>query len=167
MAVETAGTQQRRVKDVGAVRRGDHDHVGAGFEAVHLHQDLVQRLLTLVVRSPQPGASLPADGVDLVDEDDGGSVTLRLVEEVAHAAGANAHEHLHELRTGDREEGHPGLAGDCPRQHRLAGAGRPHQQHPVRDTRAEGDELLRVLQELDHLGQLLLRLLLAGDVEKK
>ena len=39
-------------------------------EAVHLDQDLVERLLALVVAAAQAGAALAADGVDLVDEDD-------------------------------------------------------------------------------------------------
>jgi hypothetical protein len=56
------------------------------FEAVHLDQHLVQRLLALVVAAAQAGATLAADGVDFVDEDDAGRVLLGLLEHVAHAA---------------------------------------------------------------------------------
>ena len=47
--VEAPGAQQRRVEHVGAVGRGEHDHRLGGFEAVDFGQDLVERLLALVV----------------------------------------------------------------------------------------------------------------------
>src|SRR6266550_7959602 len=65
LAVEAAGPQERRVEDVRTVRGGDDDDVGAGVEAVHLDQDLVQGLLALVVRAAEAGATLAADRVDL------------------------------------------------------------------------------------------------------
>ncbi len=40
------------------------------LEAVHLGEDLVERLLALVVAARDARAALAADGVDLVDEDD-------------------------------------------------------------------------------------------------
>ena len=52
-AVEAPGAQQRGVERVGAVRRGDHDHAGVALEAVHLGEDLVQRLLALVVAAAE------------------------------------------------------------------------------------------------------------------
>ncbi len=41
-----------------------------GGEAVHLGEDLVERLFALVMTAAEPRASDPADGVDLVDEQD-------------------------------------------------------------------------------------------------
>jgi len=71
-AVEPAGSQQRRVEHVRAVGGGQHDHALGAGEAVHLGEDLVERLLTLVVTADGLGAGAgAADGVDLVDEDDG------------------------------------------------------------------------------------------------
>ncbi len=72
-AVEAARPQQRLVEDLGTVGRAEHDHVGAGLEAVHLGEDLVERLLALVVAARQPAdvaRARPADRVELVDEDD-------------------------------------------------------------------------------------------------
>ena len=166
LAVEAAGAQQRRVEHVGAVGGGDDDHVGVRVEAVHLDQDLVEGLLALVVRAAEAGAALAADGVDLVDEDDARRVALGLVEQVAHAAGADADEHLDELGAGDAEERHARLAGDGAGQQRLAGAGRADEQHAARDARAERVELLRVLQELDDFLELLLGLVDAGHVRE-
>ena len=93
-----------------------------------------------------------------------GRVALGLVEQVAHAAGADADEHLDELGAGDAEERHAGLAGDGARQQRLAGARRADEQHAARDARAERGELLGVLEELDDFLELFLGLVDAGDV---
>ena len=167
LAVEAAGPQQRRVEDVGPVGGGDDDHVGVRVEAVHLDEDLVEGLLALVVAAAEAGAALAADRVDLVHEHDARAVALGLVEQVAHAAGADAHEHLDELGAGDAEERHAGLAGDGPRHERLAGSGRAHEQHAARDARAERVELLGVLQELDDLLELRLGLVDARDVRER
>src|SRR6266542_6506282 len=107
---------------------------------------------------------MAADRVDLVHEDDAGRRLLRLLEQVADAACADADEHLDEVRAGDREERHARLAGDRAREQRLAGAGRAIEEHALRDPGTEGLELLRVLEELLDLLELLYRLVDARDV---
>src|SRR4051794_17740114 len=164
LAVEAARAQQRGVEDVGTVGGGDQDDVVLHLEAVHLDEQLVERLLALVVTAAEAGAAVAPDGVDLVHEDDAGAVLFGLLEEVAHAAGADAHEHLDEVRAGDREEGHAGLAGDRAGEQRLARARRAVEQDALRDARAERLELLGVLQELLDLVELLDRLVHAGHV---
>ena len=136
LAVEATGAQQRGVEDVGPVGGRDEDDVVLHLEAVHLDEQLVERLLALVVTAAEAGAAVAADGVDLVHEDDAGGVLLGLLEQVAHARGAHAHEHLDEVRTGDGEEGHARLAGDGARKERLAGARRAVEQHALRYPRA-------------------------------
>jgi hypothetical protein len=49
LPVEAARAQERRVEHVGAVGGRDEDHAVVGFEAVHLDEQLVERLLPLVV----------------------------------------------------------------------------------------------------------------------
>ena len=137
--VEPARPQQRLVEHVGTVRRADHDHARRRVEAVHLGQDLVQRLLALVVAAAESGdarRTRAADRVELVDEDDRRRGLLRLLEQVAHARCADADDRLDELRRRHREERDVGLARDRPREQRLAGAGRAGQQHAVRDPAA-------------------------------
>ena len=164
LAVEAPGAQKRRVEDVGTVRGGDEDDVVLHLEAVHLDEELVQRLLALVVAAAQAGAAVAADGVDLVHEDDAGPGLLGLLEEVAHARGADADEHLDEVGARDGEERHACLAGDRAREQRLPRAGRPVEKHALGDARAERLELLRILEELLDLVQLLDRLVHAGHV---
>ena len=163
-AVETAGTQQRRIEHVRTVGRSHQDHAFVRFEAVHLDQQLVQRLFALVVSAAEARAAMTADGVDFVDEDDAGRVLLALFEQIAHAARAHADEHFHEVRTGDGEERNVRLARDGARQQRLAGARRADQQHAFRNASAELLEFLRLAQELDDLLQFFLGLFDARDV---
>src|SRR5205814_8720572 len=87
-----------------------------------------------------------------------------LIKEVAHAARADAHKHLNELRAGDREEGHARLASNSPRKHRLARARRANEQHATRNASAQRIELVRILKELYDLGQLLLGLVHARHI---
>jgi len=81
-AVEPAGPEKRAVEDVGPVGGGDEDDAFVRVEPVHLDQELVERLLALVVPAAETGAALAADGVDLVDEDQAGRVLFPLVEKV-------------------------------------------------------------------------------------
>src|SRR5947209_1259191 len=164
LAIEAAGTEERGIEDVGTVGGGDEDHALVGLEPVHLDEELVQRLLALVVTAAQAGAPMAADGVDLVHEDDARRVLLALLEQVAHSGGADANEHLDEIGSGDREERNVRLSRDRLRQQRLPGAGRTNEQHALRDLAAELLELLRILEEVDDLAQLFLGFVDAGDV---
>ncbi len=140
------------------------DHAFVRLEAVHLDQQLVERLFALIVPAAEAGAAVPADGVDFVDEDDARRVGLALFEEVAHPRGADADEHLDEIGSRHREERPARLAGDRLGEQRLAGARRPDQQRTLGQPPAEPGELLRILQELDDLLQLDLGLVGTGNV---
>ena len=164
LAVEAAGASEGGVEHIHAVGGGHHDNPGVALEAIHLHEHRVEGLLTLVVAAADAGKAGAADGVNLVNKENAGGVLLGLGEHIAHATGPHAHEHLHEVRAADAEEGHLRLAGNRLGQQRLARAGRPHQQHALRHLAAQVLEALGVLEELDDLGHLLLRLVHAGHV---
>ena len=164
-AVEPPRAQQGRVEDLGPVGGAEHDHVLGAGEAVHLGQDLVEGLLALVVAADAEGpAAGPADGVQLVDEDDRRGVVLGRLEQVPDAAGAHAHDELDELRGRHEVEGHVGLAGHGPGEQRLAGPGRPGQQHPLGHHGPQPPVAVGVLEEVDDLGHLVLDLVDAGHV---
>jgi hypothetical protein len=123
-AVEPAGTQQRRVEDIGAVGSRYDDDLGAGIESIHLHQYLVERLLPLVMPAAKTGAAVSAHGIYFVHKDNAGGIAFSLVEKVAHTGSAHADEHLHELAAADREERHSRLTRDSPCHQGLACARR-------------------------------------------
>ena len=162
--IETARPEEGRIEHVRTVGRGDEDDALVRLEAIHLDQQLVERLFALVVPATQPRAAMTPDRVDFVDEDDAGRVLLALLEQVADAGRPDAHEHLHEVGAANRKEGHVGLAGHRARQKGLARPGGAHEQHAFGDAAAELLEFLRLLQELDNLLQLFLGLVDARHV---
>ena len=161
LAVEAAGPKKRLVELLQQVRCGHDDDVVLGVEAVHLDEQLVERLIAL---AGHVGAALAADGVELVDEDDRGSGLARLLEEAADSRRAQAGEHLDERGGRLREESGAGLVSDRLRQQRLAGARRAVEKDALRHLGAEPLEPLRVREELDDLAKLVLGLVDAGDV---
>ena len=165
-AVKAARAQQRLIEDLRPVRRSkDHDAL-ARIKAVDLGQQLVERLLTLVVAA-EFGVSRAADGVDLINKDDSRGDLRRLLEQIAHAARADADEHFHEIGAGNGEERNACLARDSLGQKRLAGARRADQQRALRELRADGGVFLRVMQEIDDLDKRFLGLILSGHIGKR
>ena len=164
LPVEPARSHESGVEDIRAVGRRHDDYAVAGLEAVHLNEQLVERLFALVVAAAQTRASLSAHRVDLVDEHYAGHTALGLLEQVAHARRAHAYEHLHEVRAADGEERHAGFARDRLCEKGLARSGRADEQHTLGDTRADGGELLGIFQEIHDLLELLLFLFGTRDI---
>src|SRR4029453_2908720 len=119
LPVETAWAEKRRVQDVGPVRGRDQDDVVLQLEPVHLDEELVQGLLALVMAAAEAGASVPADGVDLVHEDDERGGVLCLLKGGADTPAADTDKLLDEGGAGDREEGNPRLPGQGASEQRL------------------------------------------------
>ena len=164
LTVKTAGTQQRRVQNVGSVRCSNDDDVRVAVEAVHLNQQLVQGLLTLVITAAHADAAAAANSVNLVDEDDGGGVALRFLEQVAHAGRTHTHEHFNEVRARNRVERHASLARHSLGEQGLTGAGRAVQQNALGDLCTQAGELFGFSQELADFFQFGERLVHAGNV---
>ena len=165
LTIETAGTQQSGIKHVGAVGRRDDDQIGVVIEAVHLNQQLVQSLLTFIMATAHAGtATLTTDGIDLIDEDDGRSVLLGLIEQVTHTRGAKTHEHFHEVGACHGVERHAGLACDGSCQQCLTGTWRTVEQHATRNTGTQSLVTRRILQEVLDFLDFLHGSLFAGHV---
>src|SRR5712692_8613245 len=112
----------------------------------------------------QASATMTSYGIDFINEDNARGILLPLFEQITHPAGADAYEHLHEIRAGNRKERHVCFARDRPRQQGLARARGTDQQHTLRDPSAQLLELLRLAQEFDNLPQLFLGLVHARHV---
>ena len=162
--VKTSRPQEGGIQLVGLVGGCQHDDALRTVKAVHLRKELIQGLLPFVVSSVAAPASLLADGVDLVDEDDTGGFFLRLLKKVPYLGGAHTHEHLHEFRTGNGEEGHIRFSGHSLCQEGLTGSRRAHQKGASGDLCADALIFARVVQEVHHLRQKLLGLVLSGHV---
>jgi hypothetical protein len=163
-AVEAAGAEQRGIQVLRQVGRGQQDDAVPAVEAVEAGQQLGNRLRVLPVAAGAAGHAGRGQGVDLVEEQDAGGVAARLLEQAADAHGADADEHLGELRAGGVQEGHAGLARQRGGEARLAVAGRAVEQDAAAGGGADGREARGLAQVGDDVGQFRLRLLLARDV---
>ncbi len=108
--IEAPRPQQSGIEHIGTVGGGHQDHAFVRLEAVHFNEQLIQRLLALVVPTAEACATMASDGIDFIDEDDAGSILLALLEQIAYATGPDADKHFHEVRTRDREERNVGFA---------------------------------------------------------
>src|SRR5579885_1285998 len=104
-AVKTSWSQKGLIESIRAVGSGQHDHGLTCIKAVHLNEQLVARLFTLIV-CIDAGPTLATNGVNFVDKDDARGCFFGLVKQVAHAASSNADQHFDELRPTHREEWH-------------------------------------------------------------
>ena len=164
LAVEASRPQQGMVQDIGAVGGGDDDDSLVGLEAVHFHQECVEGLFPFVVAAAHAVEAGAPHRVDFIDEDEAGGVLLGVGEHAAHAGGAHAHEHFHEIGAGDGIEGDSRLAGDGLCQEGLSRAGGADQQDAPGDSAAQPSEGLGVLEILHNLLHFLLRLVASGHV---
>ena len=96
--VKSSRAQERRIQSIRTVRGSqDHDALGC-IESVHLRQELVQCLLTLVVAAEALAVPLLSDRIDLVDEHDTGRFLICLFEKVADLGRSHSDKHFHKLR---------------------------------------------------------------------
>mmetsp|Transcript_4991 Transcript_4991/g.20458 ORF Transcript_4991/g.20458 Transcript_4991/m.20458 type:complete len:549 (+) Transcript_4991:336-1982(+) len=124
LPVEAPRSRQRLVEDVDAVGPRQHDDVRRFGEAVHLDEQLIERIFALVVAAGEAAAAaLAADGVDLVDEHDGRRQVVGDTEQLAHELGPVAEIFLDELRADDAEEGRRRLVRDGFREEGFPRAG--------------------------------------------
>ena len=164
-AVKAACAEQGLVQNFRTVGgRKDNNTLG-GIKTVNFRQKLIQGLLPFIVAAVTVVAAF-ADGIDLIDEDNGRSLLGGLLEQITYTACANAHKHLHKVRTGDKEEGDTGFTGNGFCQQSLTGTGRTNQQSALGDLCADGGILLRIVEEIDDLLQRFLGFILSGHISE-
>lgn len=124
LAIQTTGTQQRRIQSVRTVCRHDDLDVGSLVETVHLVEQLQQNTLDFTIGTSLGIETLGGDGVNLIDENNGWRVLAGHTEDVADHARAFTKVLLHKLGAHDADEAGCRRVGDGLDQHGLAGTGR-------------------------------------------
>mmetsp|Transcript_11735 Transcript_11735/g.25389 ORF Transcript_11735/g.25389 Transcript_11735/m.25389 type:complete len:356 (+) Transcript_11735:1192-2259(+) len=163
-AVKTTRTKQCLVKNVCAIRGGNHNNAIILLKPVHLHEHLIQSLLSLVVSTRKPSTALAPNSVDLVDEDNARRVLLCVCKQITHARSTHTYKHLHKFRARDRKERHSGLSSHCTRKQRLSGSWRALENNATRNLGANLRESLRFFQKLNHFRQFQLGLIAPSDL---
>ncbi len=162
LAVESAGPPQGGIEGIGQVGRGDDDHVLPLGQPVHQGQELGDDPFLDVADDL---FALGRDGVDLVQEDDAGSIAGGLVEDLAEMGLALAVELVDDLRAVHREETSVGLMGHGTGDQRLAAAGRPVQQNALGWVDAQPLEHFGIAQrQLDDLANAMQLAFEAADI---
>lgn len=78
LTVKASRAQQCLVQHIRAVGGGQHNDTRVALKAIHLSQQLVDGLLALIIATTQAGATLTADGINLINEDDARGLSLGL-----------------------------------------------------------------------------------------
>src|SRR5581483_3831964 len=150
-AIEAARTQQRGIEHVGAVRGSNDDNICILIKAIHLNEQLVQGLLTLVVATGTRVSTLTTNRVNLVDEDDTGCVLLRFLKEVSHAGRTNTYKHFYKFGTTDTVERDACFTSYGAGDQRFTGSWRANEQYAFGSTCPHSGETLGMLKELNDL----------------
>src|SRR5690606_23448293 len=97
LAIKTTGTQQGFIKHVGTVGGGDNNDAIIAFKTVHFYQQLVERLLALIMATAMAAATMTTYGIDLIDKNNARRLFLRLFKHIADAGRTHTDKHLHEI----------------------------------------------------------------------
>lgn len=100
-------------------------------------------------------ASLPADSIDFVNENNSGGAALCGVEKIAHTACTDADVKLDEFGTADGEEGDFGFTGNRFCKQCFACARRADKKNTFGNSCTHFGESFRIAQKIDNLAQLL------------
>ena len=80
LTIKSSWSQKRRIKHIWAVRSSDNNQVSVVIEAVHLHKQLIKRLLALIVAACHTATAASSNCINLINKDDCWSVLLSLIE---------------------------------------------------------------------------------------
>ena len=166
LSVKSAGSQKRGVEYVRSVGSRHYDNAFVFLEAVHLNEQLVERLLSFVVSAAQARTSLSAHRVYFVDKHDTRHIFLGLVKQVSYSRSTRTYEHLHEVRTAYREERYVGFARYRFGKQRLTRSGRAYEQNALGYSCTERKEFLGVFEEFYDFLEFLFLFLSSRNVRK-
>ena len=79
LPIKSSGTQQSWIENIRPIGSGNDNNALIDTKTVHLHKKLVEGLFPLVMSAAEAGAALAANGINLIDEHDTGSVLFGLL----------------------------------------------------------------------------------------
>ena len=167
LTIKPTRPQQRRIQNIRTIRSRNQNNIILQLKPIHLHQQLIQRLLTLIMPPTQTSPTMPPNRINLIHKHNTRRRLLRLLKQIPNTRRTHTHKHLHKIRTRNRKKRNPSLTSHSPRQQRLPRPRRPIQQHTLRNPSPQRLKLLRILQKLLNLMQLLNRLIRPSHIPKR
>ena len=131
LTVETSGPEQCLIQHIGPVGGSKDNDPAVTAEAIHLGEQLVQRIFPFVIgtkiRISSPGTT---HRINLINKYNAGCLLLGLLKEIPDPGGSYTHKHLHKIGARHGKEWHTGLSGHrfgkqcftCPRRSDKQGA---------------------------------------------
>jgi hypothetical protein len=68
MSIKATRAEEGWVKNIGAIGGSHDDNVGIGIEAVHLCQNLIERLLSLIVSTAQASTTVSTYSINFINK---------------------------------------------------------------------------------------------------
>mmetsp|Transcript_7856 Transcript_7856/g.23167 ORF Transcript_7856/g.23167 Transcript_7856/m.23167 type:complete len:226 (+) Transcript_7856:1406-2083(+) len=164
LAIKATRAEKGLIQNVNTVRSGNGDDAWIAIESIHLHKDLVDGLLTLVIATSEASTTLTTNRINLINENNARSILLRLREDITHTRRTHTNEHFNKLRTRNRDEWDSSLTSHGLGQQSLARTRRSVKNDTTRDAAPIGRVHLRLLKEINDLRKLELGTIATSNV---
>ncbi|CAB4667133.1 unannotated protein [freshwater metagenome] len=141
LTIKATRTKECWIQNVRSVCCGNQDDAAGDIKAIHFNQHLVECLLALIVTAAHTCTTMTTHGINFIDKDNCGCICFGLLEKISHATSTNTHEHLNEVRSGNRKEWDSSLAGNSTGQQRLTCSRRTIEKNTLRNFGSDRVEL--------------------------
>src|SRR5699024_10924508 len=111
--VESTWTKERSVQYIWTVSRGKNNDSFISTKTIHLDEQLVQGLFTLVVSTTKPSTTLTTNSINLINKYNTRCIFLCVFKQIMHQASTDPNEHLNKVRNANRKERCACFASNC------------------------------------------------------
>ena len=155
LTIKSSRTKNCRVKNIHTVRCCHYNNSFIDRETIHLYQHLIQCLLSLIMTTAKSGTSSTCYGINLVNKYNTWCILLRLSKQISYTGSTDSDKHFHKIRTGNGKKRYMCFAGNRFGKQSLTGSRRTNQQNSFWDSCTQLNILIRTLQEIYNLFQIL------------
>mmetsp|Transcript_17410 Transcript_17410/g.28907 ORF Transcript_17410/g.28907 Transcript_17410/m.28907 type:complete len:326 (-) Transcript_17410:173-1150(-) len=154
--IKATWSSERLIQDIGTICTCQHHYSGTRRKSIHLHQQLIQSILTFVVTTHAPTTTLTTNGINLVDKDNTRCIGTRFLEQVTDATRSDTDKHFNKVGTRHAVEWNAGFTSHSLGQQCLSRTGRSAQQGTLGNLGTQFGKLFGFLQKIHKLHNFLL-----------
>ena len=111
--VKTSRTKKRLIQNLRTVRSTQYQNTLRSIETIHLRQQLVQRLLTLLITSTVFTVTASPNGINFIDKNNTWCILGCFLKQISYTGSSDTDIQFNKVRSGKREERHLGFSGYC------------------------------------------------------